>query len=65
MAFLVKTKIVFDRNVGVRLLDAMADVAELPDYQPGRTEIPLPLETMLSESIASGLRRNNVKKEWA
>ena len=47
---------------GVNLLDAMAEVADLPDYQPGRTEISLPLETMLSESIAAGLRRNNVKK---
>ena len=47
---------------GVQLLDAMAEVAELPGYAPGRAEIPIPLEIMLSESIATGLRRNNVKK---
>ena len=46
----------------MKLLDAMAEVAELPEYVPGRTEIPLPLETMLGESYAADLRRNNVEK---
>jgi len=36
----------------------MAEVAELSDYQSGRTEIPLPLETMLSEVYAADLRRH-------
>ena len=62
MAFLVKTKIVFDRNAGVRLLDAMAEVAELPDYVSGREEIPLSLETMVGDTYASDLRQQCVKK---
>ncbi len=41
---------------GVQVLDAMAEVAGLPDYVPGRTEIPLPLETMLGEGYAASLR---------
>ncbi len=40
----------------------MAEVAELPDYVPGRTEIPLLLEIMLGEVYAADLRGNNVKK---
>jgi hypothetical protein len=46
----------------VKLLDAVAEVAELPDYLPGRREIPLSLETMVGESYASGLRQHCVKK---
>ena len=55
-------KNVFGRNIGVRLLDAMAEVAELPDYLPGQREIPLPLETMVGEAYASDLRQQYVKK---
>lgn len=47
---------------GVQLLDAMAEVVELPDYQPGRTEIPLPLETMLGEKYGADLRETFAKK---
>ncbi len=47
---------------GVQLLDAMAEVTGLPGYVPGRTDIPLPLETMVGEPWAESLRENNVKK---
>ena len=47
----------------MKLLDAMAEVAELPDYLPGRTEIPLPLETLVGEAYASDLRQQCLKKK--
>jgi len=45
-----------------KLLDVTVEAAELPYYEPWRTEIPFPLETMLGESHVADLRENNVKK---